>query len=295
MKRLPSVLAMVLSFAAIGCGPDSRDNNNNGSPDAGNNNTGGDGGNNNGDNCSAEATFIYTVDDANDLLKFDPATKQFTSLGQLGCEADFLATPFSMGVDRNAIAYVLYSSGELFKVDTKTPSNCTKTAWQPQNGLELYGMGFSTETSGGTTDKLYIAGGVDPGAGSQTLASLDVSTMQSTVIGQVNGSPELTGTGSAELWGFFPGNTPRVAKLDKATGGEVAGSSHALSQISGEPAAWAFAFHGGDFWVFLMRQTDSTTTVYQVDGTTGQIEGMTSSGGRVIVGAGVSTCAPVIL
>lgn len=293
MKRLPSVLAAVLSFAAIGCGPDSRDPGGNGGPDGGNNN-GGDGGNNNGNNCSAEATFIYTVDDANDLLKFDPATKQFTSLGQLGCEADFLATPFSMGVDRNAIAYVLYSSGELFKVDTKTPANCTKTAWTPQNGLQLYGMGFSTETAGGSSDKLYIAGGVDPAANTQTLAVLDVNTMQSQVLGQVNGSPELTGTGSAELWGFFPGNTPRVAKLDKATGSEVAGSSFSLS-ASGEPAAWAFAFHGGDFWVFLMRQIDSTTTVYQIDGTNGQLKGMTSSGGRVIVGAGVSTCAPVIL
>ena len=292
MKRL---LSVVLLSAAIGCGPSDRDPGNNTGTDAAGSNGGPDsGGGGGGENCSADATFIYTVDDTDQLIKFDPSTKQFSALGTLGCNADLGATPFSMGVDRNATAYILYSSGELFKADTKTPANCTKTAWQSQSGLELFGMGFSTETAGGSSDTLFIAGGVDPFATTQTVASVDVTTMQATVKGQVQGSPELTGTGSAELWGFFPGNTPRVAQIDKATGATT-GTTFSLNEISGQPAAWAFAFHGGDFWVFLMRDSDVSTTVYHVDGSTGMIKDQVSAGGRVIVGAGVSTCAPVIL
>ncbi len=61
------------------------------------------------------------------------------------------------------------------------------------------------------------------------------------------------------------------------------------------PAAWAFAFHGGDFWMFLMRDTEFATTVHQIDGTTGVIKGNTATGSHSSVGAGVSTCAPVVI
>lgn len=294
MKRLPSVLGTLALLAAIGCGPSGRDpGSNNGGVDAGGNTGGGDGGGGGGgDECSEDAKFIYAVDDGNDLLKYDPGARQFTSLGQLGCPAG--GTPFSMGVDRNAVAYVLYSTGDLYRLDTKTPANCTRTNWSTQNGLELFGMGFSTDTAGGSADKLFIAGGPDAGGeGNQTLAVLDVNTMQSQVIGQVQGSPELTGTGGAELWGFFPGNNPRIAQLNKTSGAQ--GMAFSLPALNGQPLAWAFAFHGGDFHVFLMKDFDSSTTVYHVDGTTGAVKNETSAGGRAIVGAGVSTCAPVIL
>ena len=59
--------------------------------------------------------------------------------------------------------------------------------------------------------------------------------------------------------------------------------------------AWAFAFYGGDYWLFLMKGSETSTTVYQVNGMTGAISGMTHTTGRVIVGAGVSTCAPVVI
>ena len=58
---------------------------------------------------------------------------------------------------------------------------------------------------------------------------------------------------------------------------------------------WAFAFYGGDFWVFLERMDESSTTVYQVDGTTGSITSSTPTLTRSIVGAGVSTCAPIVI
>jgi len=68
-----------------------------------------------------------------------------------------------------------------------------------------------------------------------------------------------------------------------------------LPSLAGDPMAWAFAAWGGDFWVFLMKGNELATTVYQINGMTGQIKGMTYATNRRIVGAGVSTCAPTVI
>lgn len=253
--------------------------------------TGGDGNGQNGDGCADEAKSVYVVDQNNTLSRFDPPTKQFMDLGQLNCPASFGATPFSMGVDRSAVAWVLYSSGELFRVDT-TSLNCTKSTWSSQAGLMQFGMGFSTDAAGGSVDTLFVAGGSGPTQLTSQLATLSTSTFQAQPVGTVQGWPELTGTGNAELWGFFPdAASPRIVKLDKTTGAALA--TYPLT-IAGMPTAWAFAFWGGDFWVFLMKGLETSTTVYQYS-STGELKTMQLAAGRTIVGAGVSTCAPVIL
>jgi hypothetical protein len=286
-----TIWALLLVVAA--CGPNDRGDDDNGGTDGGN--TGGDG-NSNSDNCSEEAKLVYTVDQNNQLATFDPVTKAFMDLGALDCPAEFLASPFSMGIDRTAGAWVLYSSGELFKVDTKTLA-CSPTTWSSPSGLLQFGMGFSTDTAGGTTDTLYIAGGSGPTQPTSALNRLDTNSMTPSPVGTVTGWPELTGTGNAELWGFFPtttfGGIPRVEQIDKTSG--AAARTFNLPDLTGNASAWAFAFFGGDFFIFLMRDTELATTVYQIDGMDGGIKGMTATNGRTIVGAGVSTCAPVVI
>src|SRR5690606_34619826 len=116
-------------------------------------------GSGNEDGCSDEAKLVYVVDSNYQFSQFDPATKTFKDLGTLSCPAG-AATPFSMGLDRNAIAWVLYSDGSLYRVDTTMPNlPCTKSTWAPQQGLTVFGMGFSTDAQGGTEDTLYVAGG----------------------------------------------------------------------------------------------------------------------------------------
>jgi hypothetical protein len=292
--RTSAAFAILLLSA---CGPSdrSRPGGPGGDVDSGN------GGSNVGSNqggCSDAAKLVYVVDENYTFSQFDPMTKTFHDLGQLSCPAGGGATPFSMSVDRNAIAWVLYSDGELFRVDT-TSLACTATSWHTQAGLTQFGMGFSTDTSGGDTDTLFVAGGADvSGASTSTLAKLDTTSMSATTVGTVTGWPELTGTGTAELWGWFPSDetgttTPRVEKLDKTSGAPL--QTFNLSSLTGAPSAWAFAFWGGDFWVFLAKDLDFSTTVYQIDGTNGTIKGMTPTGSRLIVGAGVSTCAPVVI
>ena len=271
-------------LAACGAGPKDR------APDGGG--TGGDGNGSSSDGCSEEAKSVYVVDQNNTLSRFDPPTKNFMDLGKLNCPASFAATPFSMGIDRTAVAWVLYSSGELFRVDT-TSLNCTKSTWQPGGGgLMQFGMGFSTEAAGGDVDTLFIAGGAGPTQPTSQLAKLSTATFQAQPVGTVTGWPELTGTGNAELWGFFPdAASPRIAQLNKANG--MAVKTLPLT-IAGMPTAWAFAAWGGDFWVFLMKGTETSTTIYQYDAQ-GQPKSNKAVPGRTIVGAGVSTCAPVIL
>ncbi|MEO6952933.1 MAG: hypothetical protein ABI321_14095 [Polyangia bacterium] len=248
------------------------------------------------DGCSDSAKLVYVVDQDSTLYSFDVPTLKFTQVGTLNCPAQFGATPFSMSVDRSANAWVLYNSGEMFEVST-TDASCTATSHQVgQAGLENFGMGFASDSSGSTDETLYIAGGSASNAGTggtAKFATMTVPALSATAIGSVQGWPELTGTGKGELWGFFPSDsvTPRVAQLDKATGAD--GTVYQLGALSGTPAAWAFAFWGGNFYVFLQKANDASTSVYKVDGTTGALTTALSDTGKIIVGAGVSTCAPV--
>jgi hypothetical protein len=292
-------VAIGIALAVLGCGPS--DNRGTDAAGGSGSNNGSNNGSGNQDACSDSAKLVYVVDESNTFSKFDPSTKTFTDLGNLSCPtAGGIfggATPFSMGVDRNTVAWVLYNDGELFRVDILNSLACTKTNWASADGLMQFGMGFSTDTAGGTTDTLFVAGGQLPAGStptSSTLAKLDTGSMSANTVGTVQGWPELTGTGSAELWGWFPDpNSPRVEQIDKTSG--LATKTYPLASLAGNPMAWAFAFWGGDFWVFLQRDTDAATSVYQIDGMTGSIKSTTPTNTRVIVGAGVSTCAPVVI
>jgi hypothetical protein len=200
-----------------------------------------------------------------------------------------------MSVDRNAVAWVLYSSGVLFRVSTADGS-CKSTTFQPnQAGFQLMGMGFVANSAMSNQDTLFVAGGAGPDSGSASrLGTIDLGTFTLAATQTLTGWPELTGTGLAELWGFYPDTTPpKIAKLNKASAAEE--QVYSLASLQGTPAAWAFAFWGGDFWLFLRRVDDQDTTVYRVDGKTGAMTTALQNTRRNIVGAGVSTCAPVNL
>jgi hypothetical protein len=254
---------------------------------------GGDQGPLSGDTCSAQAKLVYLVDENDILSSFAPDTLTFNNIGLLQCPAQLLATPFSMAVDRSATAWVLYSSGELFQVDTST-AHCTATAFAQSNGFQNFGMGFAANSSGSSDETLFIAGGASlaAGMGSSTLATLDLGTFNATKVGPIQLWPELTGTGDANLWGFFPSaTTPKVSQLDKTSGADL--QVFMAPTLAGQPAAWAFAFWGGDFWIFLKKSGDSSTNVYHMKSSDGSVSVAVPNTNRTIVGAGVSTCAPI--
>jgi hypothetical protein len=285
-----SILALGLVVACGGPSPRGGDDSGDDGVDA----DGSDNGDGGGGNCANGTELVYTIDQFSTRIStFDPATRTFQDLGSLACPASGGATPFSMSVDRQANAWVLYNSGQLFRVELPG-LQCSPTTWASQAGLFVFGMGFATDVAGGSTEKLYVGGGPNQTQTSYTLATLDLTSMTATPIGTQTQLPEMTGTGNAELWGFMPdASNARVVQFDKATGAIL--TNYMLPTLAGTNTGYAFAHWGGDFWVFLIKNAEPSTTVYQVDGTTGVIEGTTPTTGRTIVGAGVSTCAPVIV
>ncbi|HEX6839005.1 MAG TPA: hypothetical protein VF334_20645 [Polyangia bacterium] len=270
-----------------------------GSGGTGGGGTGGSGGGTGTDGCSDAAKLIYTIDQDGTFSSFKPdqtdITKSvFTDIGKLNCNAG-LAQPFSMSVDRNATAWVEYfdqvTTSKLFKVSTANAA-CTATTFMGgQQGFNEFGMGFVSNAAGSTDETLFIGGGGTVG-GASNLGTLDINTLTIAKVGSLTGDPELTGTGLAELWGFFPDLTANtmqahISKIDKTSGAESMQIS--LGSAAGMANAWAFAFYGGEFFVFLAK-SNGATTVYHV--TTAGLKDQLDTGSRHIVGAGVSTCAP---
>lgn len=257
-------------------------------------------------NCATGTQLIYVVDDSNDFLSFDPTTNTFTKLGVLSCNASSAwpgfgggqAFPFSMSVSRAGNAWVLYSSGQIFKVPISDPTQCTDSGFTPgTSGYQLMGMGFVATSPGAQTEHLYIAGGK---AGrlnaSGNIGYIDPATLNVTPVGTFTATmygPELTGTGGAKLYAYFPDITnTRVAELDPTNGTEL--QSWKLPSLTGQVNAWAFAHWGGRFYIFVT--VGSNSQVLMLDPTNnGQVTTIKQNLPYTIVGAGVSTCAPVTL
>ncbi|MRG92761.1 hypothetical protein [Polyangium spumosum] len=264
---------------------------------------GGSGGGVPGDSCSDAAKLIYVLSDANELYSFNPPTKQFTKIGTLGCQTTM--QPNSMAVDRDAVAWVNYvesdpffgddTNGVIYKVSTKDASCQPAPTVQLISNWFRVGMGFSTN-DGGMGESLYITGtgtiglGNSPGLGRINPASFGVETIANFSPGTFTGqSAELTGTGDGRLYGYFTTSPVQVGQIDKATGAVT--NPEAITGLT-TPSAWAFSFWGGSFYLYAASSGNSNVTKY--DPATGAIDNayMTNIGFR-IVGAGVSTCAPL--
>jgi hypothetical protein len=261
-------------------------------------------------NCpDAGATFIYVVTEEFELMSFYPPTGAFTAIGALNCPVASNGsgpafTPFSMAVDKTGVAYVVYNDGELFRVSTATAA-CQPTSFASgQRGFTpTFGMGFSQDTTD-TGETLFVASGGGNDAATPRLASISTSNFALRIVGNLSpaiDSPELTGTGAGDLFGFYAtsGATPcdnittgtcpdsAIGQIDKTTG-RVTNQAVLFGRAQG--TAWAFAFWGGDFYTFT-APSSAGTIVTRFDPTDGSAVVVAQRSDR-IVGAGVSTCAP---
>ena len=242
------------------------------------------------DDCpDADATLIYVVSSTNDLLSFYPPSATFTTIGKIACPSGG-ANPFSMGVDRKGKAYVVFTDGHLFQVSTATAA-CVATPFVVgQHGFKTFGMGFVSDT-GGPQETLYVAENDLSRPLSNGLATIDTTTFNLNFISDFRPKQprlELTGTGDGRLFGYAPtpnGTGSNIVEIDKTTAAIV---GEDVVPFGSSVEAFAFAFWGGDFYVFhgvgsttvsRFRPTDKTSVTI----TTAPVE---------IVGAGVSTCAP---
>jgi hypothetical protein len=243
--------------------------------------------------CDSEAVkLIYVVDSANNLLSFDPRKlpgDPFRLIGKPNCP-DF-TEPFSMSVDREGYAWVLYRGGDVYKVSIHD-AKCSPSGWVPRSGgSTTFGMGFVSDDKGSKSEKLYIT--------SDALHDLQVVDTEKTpptpsrlgrIEGTIDNNPELTGTGEGKLYGFFPVRVGDsfVQEIDKKTGGAV-GKKWSVGE-TGLVEAWAFAHWGGTFYVFVT--VAGRPQVRAVDRATGEYRVVMENIPYRITGAGVSTCAP---
>lgn len=257
------------------------------------------------DDCAPGSELIYAVDVDQNLLAFDPRTEELRPVGRINCPAgeswagfgDGEATPFSMAVDRSGRAWVLYSSGEIFHVDT-ADARCRRTEFERgQAGFQLFGMAFVADTPGRPEETLFVAGGRagDLGAGALARVGPDLTLTRVGALRREAYGAELTGNANAELFGYVPGRDSAVVRLEKETGREL--ERWSLPPLAGDPAGWAFAHWGGRYFVFVSSQNPRglvDSVVLRFNPGDGSTVVAVERAGRRIVGAGVSTCAPVV-
>ncbi|HSQ64914.1 MAG TPA: hypothetical protein VLM85_16940 [Polyangiaceae bacterium] len=243
------------------------------------------------DCVEAGITYIYVITAQNELYSFYPPSLAFTKIGDIQCPADPSAQPYSMAVSREGVAYSIFTDGNLFRIDTANAA-CQATSYVAAASNEPFynmGMGFAGDLF---SESLYVAD-AHFNANSLGLATIDTTTFTRSFI--ANFQPELprcelTGTGDGRLFAFclnLTGSGSQIAEVDPKTA-KVVGVNQL---VLGDPSdAFAYAFWGGEFWIFT-APASGTSTVTRYDPQTHVESNMASLGGE-IVGAGVSTCAP---
>jgi hypothetical protein len=225
--------------------------------------------------CADETKQIYVLGTDRALYRFYPDTLKFVRIGTVACPT--AAGTFSMAIDRRGVAWVEYTDGRLFAVNTSN-AKCQSTLFKPgQAGFEVFGMGYALNGDSANGETLYVAG-----AG---LASLDTKSFDLKFLGSLSfGRTELTGL-DTKLFAFSV-ESGVIAGLNKQTAAtEVVYRTTAIE----DHAAFAFAQWGGDFWVFTGTEHSIVTRYRPADDTSKVVVQDT---GMLIVGAGSSTCAP---
>lgn len=235
----------------------------------------------------ADSTLVYVLSSNYVLYSFFPPTLQFKTIGKIVCPSGSGQTPYSMAVDRKGKAYSVFTDGNVYQLSTATAA-CAPTGYQPlQLGWQTFGMGFAGDMS---SESLYVIESSDP---SQGLGTIDTKTFKLSKVGVPNAAIsrcELTGTGDGRLFAFCVptmGTGGVIVQIDPKTAKVIAQNQLKVGMSSD---AFAYAFWGNSFWIFTSGGATTTVTQYDLDTLT---ESNVTTLNDVIVGAGVSTCAPL--
>lgn len=248
--------------------------------------------------CDPASRFIYLLDEVGGLHRFEPASLQRTALGVLECPTEE-GLAMGMTIDRGGDAWVLYADRNIFKVDTDT-LDCVATPHTPyQHMVASYGLAFSADAVDSPNDTLFISGivgAVDPDTPTQ-LGRLVGAALTLEIVGPFSnmkgeqGLADVTGTGDGRLHAFFATSPATLSEVDKQTGALI--DPVVLPGLQTGPS-WAFGFYAGQFWLFTATAPGGMTRASTFDPDTQAIETKVEDLGVTVVGAGVSTCAPVL-
>ncbi|MCR9163632.1 MAG: hypothetical protein ACE37F_15505 [Nannocystaceae bacterium] len=262
--------------------------------------------------------------EATSIQAFDPPTLTFSpAVAAIQCEGtedDWGVS--SMAVDRQRGAWITWSAlhdgpddpayKRLDRIDLDTGACETDVAALP-----------TTEQWGSPLGMAYVSDGAD--SGNETLYFVDTGTYLHTIgsksspgrwwtlgpEGRTFSGVELTGSGDGRMFSLIMNYTGpfdfectaempcpptvRLAEVDRA--GPSAISMLDLTEIEAfgiDPGGFAFAHWGGHIWVFISRDFGATE-VFDHDPETQTTTRVVDDGAPGVVGAGVSTCAPLVL
>lgn len=262
--------------------------------------------------CAPKLDLIYVLSDDRELWTYDPLTNSFALVGPLGCPTT--DGTFSMGVGRDGFAWIQTTIpqgisnfvGDLFRLDVSNPQNCVDPGYSPgANGWVHFGMAFVSESANDPCDRLYgqhwngQAGLWSEGPGAGKLGVFDPVALQMNTIGATNyNGAELTGTGDGRLYAFGGVPSAKLIQFDKQTAQAIETLPFNNLPLTN---AFAFAFWGGDFYFFTLADPNGQTgnskvTKLDYDDSDNSGKALTTVNGNApirIVGAGVSTCAPI--
>jgi hypothetical protein len=246
--------------------------------------------------CAPGTDVIYVLSDNAELWSFDPVELEFTLVGAFACDA--LTATFSMGVDRNAIAWVMFQTADIYTIDINEPGLCVDPGYIPgQMGFDLYGMAFVSEGEDNPCDQLYAlrySGGIgfQEGPDIGALGTVDPDDLALTELGLTDyDGGELTGTGDGRLFAFAGAAPAKLVHFDKDDGSVIDILPLDTLELTN---AFAFAFFGGDFYFFTEGGFGLTSQVTYLDYDGDESLDVVAEAPIRIVGAGVSTCAPII-
>ena len=256
------------------------------------------------DSCELAASeFIYLLDfQQSQLLSFlnrawtpQPAPSRSSAAGAGGV-CPTATAPNSMSVDRRARAWLkLRRRQAAAKIPTNNPASCVDSGYQRASfPRPRWGMGFVSDSPGAKVESLYLA---SFGTASQLwkLNPLDPTPIVSTKIGNFASSPtspEMTGTGAAELYAYFPAAdaTHRIIRVNKTTA--QADLTWSLPPLASSPGAWAFAQWAVATYAFVTESKHKPRLSLDPNAAAGSQWVRQDNLPTRIVGAGVSTCAP---
>lgn len=253
--------------------------------------------------CEPNTDLIYLLDHAGyRLWTYNPKDNSFKQIGDVNCPASADDAPFSLAVDRFANAWVQMSpSGKLFKVNTLKDNVCTDSGYTPGSAGPLQsGMAFSDRTDDKECEQLYLhssEGGPDDwveGSGVGKLGTIDPENVKGALVSSIdyNGG-EMTGTRDGRLFAFAGKHKGTLIEYSPKDGSIVKKTE--LGDLV-PTFAFAFAFWGGDFYFFTLATNQlplySKVTKLDYDGD-GSLTTVVDKVPFMVVGAGVSVCAPI--
>ncbi|MBL9099963.1 MAG: hypothetical protein JNL82_03340 [Myxococcales bacterium] len=246
---------------------------------------------------------IFVLSDDSEVWKYFPESNTFEMLGTIACPGLF--STFSMAVDRQGFAWVQYVGGELRKVNLTDLGMCDDPGYNPgQLGVTNFGMAFVSNSAVDVCDRIYgnTWNGIPPfseGPGVGDFITIDPDTLILSKLGKTNfNGAEGSGSGDGRAFIFGGAFPAKLVEVDKTDASVI--DTLPLNGLEINNGAFAFAFFAGDFYFFTDSNNNNISEVTHLDYDDSDMNGkqdlvqVEDAAPLVIVGAGVSTCAPFL-